>query len=83
MYKRQVSPESTPVSLAPGESIQLEGLVEAVSCTDADEAAEAFPPGLPPLTPGAYRVTAVVMFVADGTGAVEYLVAPLVPLTVE
>lgn len=78
-----VSPETTPVALAPGESIQLEGLVEAVGCTEADEAAEAFPPGLPPLTPGTYGVTAVVVFVADGAGAVEYLVAPLAPLTVE
>ncbi|MBT2498321.1 hypothetical protein J7E25_04365 [Agromyces sp. ISL-38] len=78
-----VSPETTPVVLAPGESIQLEGLVEAVSCTETDEAAEAFPPGLPPLTPGSYGVTAVVVFVADGADAVEYLVAPLAPLTVE
>lgn len=78
-----VSPETIPVALAPGESIQLEGLVEAVSCTEADEAAAAFPPGLPPLTPGAYGVTAVVVFVADGTGAPEYLIAPLARLTVE
>lgn len=77
-------PESTPIVLAPGESIQLEGLVEAVACTAAaEEAAEAFPPGLPPLTPGAYGVTAVVVFVADGTSAPEYVIAPLAPLTVE
>lgn len=78
-----VPPETTAVTLAPGESIQLEGLIEAVACTAADEAAGAFPPGLPPLAPGAYGVTAVVVFLAEGTGAVEYLVAPLTPLTVE
>lgn len=78
-----VSPATIPVALTPGESIQLEGLVEAVSCTAAEETAEAFPPGLAPLTPGAYGVTAVVVFVADGTSVPEYLIAPLAPLTVE
>lgn len=78
-----VSPATIPVALAPGESIQLEGRVEAVACTAAEEVAEAFPPGLPPLTPGPYAVTAIVVFVADGTSAPEYLIAPLAPLTVQ
>lgn len=72
----------TPVTLEPGASTTLDGPVTAVACSSDDELAEAFPPALPPLVPGDYAVTAVVMFIDHETGAVEYLVSPLAPLPV-
>jgi hypothetical protein len=72
-----------PVTLEPGGSVELTGPVSAVACGDADELAEAFPPGLPALAPGDYAVTAVVMFIDHETGAIEYLVSPLARLPVQ
>jgi hypothetical protein len=71
------------IELAPGDSIELSGAIEAVACTEADEALESFPEDLPALAPGDYGVTAVVMLVDAATGAIHHLVAPLAPLTIE
>ncbi|MDQ0895511.1 hypothetical protein [Agromyces ramosus] len=72
----------TPVTLEPGASATLDGPVTAVACSSDDELAKAFPPALPPLVPGDYAVTAVVMFIDHETGAIDYLVSPLAPLQV-
>jgi hypothetical protein len=77
-----VTADLQPIELAPGESTELRGAVRAVACTEADEAAESFPGDLPPLAPGAYGVSAVVMFVDRASGGIEYLIAPSAPLTV-
>ena len=77
-----VSDEFLPVDLEPGASVDLEGPVTAVACSEADELRAGFAEGLPALAPGAYAVSAVVMFVDLQTGGIENLVAPLAPLAV-
>lgn len=78
-----VADDLQPISLAPGDSLGLSGVVEASACSVADEALGSFPTDLPALPEGTYEVTAVVMFVDDATGGIEYLIAPPAPLAVE
>jgi hypothetical protein len=77
-----VSDEYRAVNLEPGASVELEGPVTAASCSEADELGEAFADDLPMLTPGEYGVSAIVVFVDEPTGAIEYLISPLSPVTV-
>lgn len=77
-----VSDEFLPVDLEPGASVELEGPVTAVACSEADELGAAFAEGLPGLAPGGYAVSAIVMFTDAQTGATAYLVSPLAPIAV-
>jgi hypothetical protein len=77
-----VPDESLPVDLQPGASVELEGPVTAVSCSEVDELGAAFADDLPTLAPGEYGVSAIVVFVDSQTGAIDYLISPLSPLTV-
>ena len=66
---------STPVSLAPGESLTLAGEVTASRCDAEDEQGGPLPADLPPLDPGDHAVGAVLWFTsADGT--VSYVLSP-------
>ncbi len=72
---------STAVSLAPGESVALEGEVTASGCDAADDQGGPLPDDLPPLDAGGYAIVAVLWFTsADGT--VSYVVSPATPFTV-
>ncbi|MGW9181991.1 hypothetical protein [Agromyces sp. NPDC055661] len=70
------------VSLAPGESVTLPGVVEALHCTAADDDGEALPGDLPPLSPGPYALGATVAFSTPVEGMVLLLTSPLVPMSV-
>ena len=70
------------VSLAPGESVTLPGVVEALRCTAADDDGTGLPPELPPLSPGPYGLAAAVAFSTPAEGMVLLLTSPLVPMSV-
>ncbi|TYL52434.1 hypothetical protein [Agromyces mariniharenae] len=70
------------ISLAPGESVTLPGVVEALRCTAADDDGTGLPPDLPPLSPGPYGLGAAVAFSTPAEGMVLLLSSPLVPMTV-
>ena len=70
------------VELAPGESVALEGVVEAVRCAASDEGLERLPGDLPPLERGVYGVGAIVVFSAETATAPAYVVSPLASLSV-
>lgn len=70
------------ISLAPGESVTLAGVVEALHCTAADDDGTGLPPGLPPLSPGPYGLGAAVAFSTPAEGMVLLLASPLVPMSV-
>jgi hypothetical protein len=77
-----VSDDSLPVNLEPGASVELEGPITAASCSEGDELGEAFADDLPTLAPGEYAVSAIVVFVDGATGAIDYLISPLSPVTI-
>jgi len=70
------------VSLAPGESVTLPGVVEALHCTAADDDGSGLPNDLPPLSPGPYGLGAAVAFSTPAEGMVLLLTSPLVPMSV-
>ncbi|KQM84050.1 hypothetical protein [Agromyces sp. Leaf222] len=70
-----------PVRLAPGEQVELEGRFTAASCTAADEEDGAIAVDLPPLSPGAYELSAVVLVEPTGAGPV-LVVSPTAPVTI-
>lgn len=70
------------ISLAPGESVSLPGVVEALHCTAADDDGTGLPPDLPPLSPGPYGLGAAVAFSTPVEGMVLLLTSPLVPMSV-
>ncbi|NUT58738.1 MAG: hypothetical protein HOQ00_07840 [Agromyces sp.] len=70
------------ISLAPGESVTLPGVVEALHCTAADDDGTGLPPDLPPLSPGPYGLAAAVAFSTPAEGMVLLLSSALVPMSV-
>ena len=70
------------VSLAPGESVTLPGVLEARHCTAADDDGTGLPPDLPPLSPGPYALGATIAFSTPVEGMVLLLSSPLVPMSV-
>lgn len=70
------------VSLAPGESVTLPGVLSALRCTSADDDGTGLPPDLPPLAPGEYTLNATVAFSTPVEGMALLLASPFVPLSV-
>ncbi|MDF2575696.1 MAG: hypothetical protein K0S05_2608, partial [Agromyces sp.] len=68
------------ITLAPGESAELQGSFETRRCSPPD--ADGAPPAVAPaLESGEYGVSAVVSYTAPD-GVISYLISPLAPLTV-
>jgi hypothetical protein len=72
---------STPVALAPGESLTLTAGVTASRCDAEDEQGGPLPAGLPPLGSGDHDIGAVLWF-TSADGSVSYVMAPYTPFTV-
>lgn len=70
------------VSLAPGESVTLPGVLSALRCTAADDDGTGLPPDLPPLAPGEYTLNATVAFSTPAEGMALLLASPFVTLSV-
>ena len=68
------------ITLAPGESVELQGSFETRSC-DPPDADGTSPTVAPALEPGEYGLSAVVSYTAPD-GVHSYLISPLAPVTV-
>jgi hypothetical protein len=80
-----LEPAREPIELAAGASASFEAELVAEHCEAADEAGPVLPPGLPPLAPGAYRLSAAVSLTGlagDETLGGTVLVAPPAALAV-
>lgn len=77
------------VDLQPGEWLDYEASFEPVRCDIGDDAAEKFGPGLPPLVPGTYNLSAALDFVPDAPASddtavdLELITGPLAPITLQ
>ncbi|PWC03121.1 hypothetical protein [Agromyces badenianii] len=76
------APESRAIELAPGASIELTGTFETRRCSADDELGPALPADLPALSPGAYEVSAVVMFSEAPQGSTGHLISRPAPIVV-
>lgn len=70
------------VSLRPGESVTLTGVLSALRCTAADDDGTGLPSDLPPLAPGSYAVGATVAFSSPEEGMVLLVPSPMTPVLV-
>jgi hypothetical protein len=70
------------VSLRPGESVTLTGVLSALRCTAADDDGTELPSDLPPLAPGSYAVGATVAFSSLQEGMVVLVPSPMTPVLV-
>ncbi len=62
------------VELQPGQSISYHATLETAVCSAADESGDGFRPELPPAEPGAYQLSAAIVFLPDGDVAAPVLV---------
>lgn len=74
--------EAMHVTLQPGETVTLTGVLSALRCTAADDDGTGLPSDLPPLGPGPYAVGATVAFSTPAEGMVLLLPSPMMPVIV-